>query len=70
MDAAPDQERERRPVPEAAQEHRDHHVAVGLERSAAVAAAPTKEFDEKLGKGFFSAEQFVRFAYAGVLKHA
>ena len=36
----------------------------------AVAAAPTKEFDEKLGKGFFSAEQFVRFAYAGVLKHA
>lgn len=35
----------------------------------AVAAAPTNEFDEKLGGSFFKPEQFVRFAYTGLLKH-
>jgi len=34
-----------------------------------VAAAPAKEFDEKLGKGFMKPEQFVRIAYTGLLKH-
>jgi glyoxylase-like metal-dependent hydrolase (beta-lactamase superfamily II) len=34
----------------------------------AVAAAPTKEFDERLGGGFFKAEPFVRFSYTGLLK--
>ena len=35
----------------------------------AVAAAPTKDFDEKLGKGFLGPEKFVRCTYAGLLKH-
>lgn len=35
----------------------------------ALAAKPTKEFDEKLGKGFFTPEQFVRITYTGLLKH-
>jgi cyclase len=35
----------------------------------AVAAAPAKEFDEKLGGGFMKPEQFVRIAYTGLLKH-
>lgn len=35
----------------------------------AVAAAPTKDFDEKLGKAFLSPEKFVRCTYTGVLKH-
>jgi len=43
--------------------------AAGKSVEEAVAAAPTKEFDAKLGAGFFKAEQFVRFAYAGLLKH-
>lgn len=34
-----------------------------------VAAAPAKEFDEKLGGGFMKPEQFVRITYAGLLKH-
>ena len=34
-----------------------------------VAAAPAKEFDEKLGKGFMKPDQFVRIAYTGLLKH-
>lgn len=34
-----------------------------------VAAAPAKEFDEKLGGGFMKPEQFVRIAYTGLLKH-
>ncbi len=43
--------------------------AEGKSVDEAVAAAPTKEFDEKLGGSFFKPEQFVRFAYAGLLKH-
>lgn len=35
----------------------------------AVAAAPTKDFDEKLGQGFLSPEKFVKCTYLGVLKH-
>jgi cyclase len=34
-----------------------------------VAAAPAKEFDEKLGQGFIKPEQFVRITYTGLLKH-
>ena len=33
-----------------------------------VAAAPAKDFDEKLGKGFMKPEQFVRITYTGLLK--
>lgn len=35
----------------------------------AVAAAPAREFDEKLGKGFMKPEPFVRITYTGLLKH-
>jgi len=35
----------------------------------AVAAAPAKDFDEKLGKGFMKPEPFVRITYTGLLKH-
>jgi cyclase len=35
----------------------------------AVAAAPAKEFDEKLGKGFMKPEPFVRITYTGMLRH-
>lgn len=34
-----------------------------------IAAAPAKEFDEKLGKGFMKPEPFVRITYTGLLKH-
>ena len=34
-----------------------------------LAAAPTKEFDETLGKGFMKPEPFVRIAYTSLLKH-
>jgi hypothetical protein len=34
-----------------------------------VAAAPAKEFDEKLGKLFLKTDQFVRITYDGLLKH-
>lgn len=34
-----------------------------------VAAAPAREFDEKLGQGFMKPEQFVRITYTGLLKH-
>ncbi len=33
-----------------------------------IAAAPTKEFDEKFGKGFLKPEQFVRIAYTSLLR--
>ena len=33
-----------------------------------VAAAPAKDFDEKLGKGFMKPEQFVRITYTGLLR--
>jgi len=35
----------------------------------ALADAPSKKFDEKLGKGFMSPEMFVKCAYMGLLKH-
>ena len=44
--------------------------SAGKSVDEAVAAAPTKEFDEALGGSFFKPEQFVRFAYAGLLKHS
>jgi glyoxylase-like metal-dependent hydrolase (beta-lactamase superfamily II) len=43
--------------------------AAGKSVDEAVAATPTKDFDEKLGGSFFKPEQFVRFAYTGLLKH-
>jgi cyclase len=44
--------------------------AQGKSVEEAIAAAPTKEFDDKLGGGYFKAEQFIRFAYTGLLKHS
>lgn len=41
----------------------------GRSADEAVAAAPTKDFDEKLGGGFLDPEKFVRIAYTGLLKH-
>jgi len=43
--------------------------AAGKSVEEAIAAAPTREFDEKLGAGYFKPEQFIRFAYTGLLKH-
>ena len=43
--------------------------AEGKTVDEAVAAAPTKDFDEKLAGSFIKPEQFVRFAYTGLLKH-
>jgi cyclase len=34
----------------------------------AIAAAPLKDFDATLGGGFFKSDQFIRFAYGGLLK--
>ena len=42
--------------------------AEGKSVDEAVAAAPAKEFDEKLGKGFLKPEQFVRITYTSLLK--
>ena len=42
--------------------------AEGKTVDEAVAAAPAKEFDEKLGKGFMKPEQFVRITYTGLLR--
>jgi glyoxylase-like metal-dependent hydrolase (beta-lactamase superfamily II) len=44
--------------------------AEGKTVDEAVAAAPTKEYDEKLGKGMLTPETFVRASYASLLKHA
>jgi glyoxylase-like metal-dependent hydrolase (beta-lactamase superfamily II) len=35
----------------------------------AIAAAPTKDFDEKLGGGFLKPDMFVKCTYTGLLKH-
>jgi cyclase len=42
--------------------------AEGKTADEVVAAAPTKDFDEKLGKGFMKPEQFVRITYTGLLR--
>jgi cyclase len=36
----------------------------------AIAAKPTKDFDEKLGGGFLKPDMFVKCTYTGLLKHA
>jgi cyclase len=36
----------------------------------AIAAKPTKDFDEKLGSGFLKPDMFVKCTYTGLLKHA
>jgi len=43
-------------------------LAAGKSVDEIVAAAPTKEFDEKWGQGFFSAEPFVRNVTAGLIR--
>ncbi len=43
--------------------------AEGKTADEVVAAAPAKEFDEKLGKLFLKTDQFVRITYTGLLKH-
>ncbi|HEX8312727.1 MAG TPA: MBL fold metallo-hydrolase, partial [Chthoniobacteraceae bacterium] len=43
--------------------------AAGKSADEAVAAAPFKDFDEKLGGGFLKPEQFARIAYEGLLRH-
>ncbi len=42
----------------------------GKSVAEAVAALPTKDFDEKLGKGFLTPDKFVQCTYAGLLKHS
>lgn len=42
--------------------------AEGKSVDEVVAAAPAKEFDEKLGKGFMKPESFVRITYTGLLR--
>ena len=41
----------------------------GKTPNEAIAALPTRGFDEERTAGLFKPEQFVRFAYAGLLKH-
>ena len=41
----------------------------GKSADEAVAAAPFKDFDAKLGGGFLKPEQFTRIAYEGLLRH-
>jgi len=41
----------------------------GKTADEAVAALPTRGFDDERAAGMFKPEQFVRFAYAGLLKH-
>ena len=43
--------------------------AEGKSADEVVAAAPAKEFDEKLGKLFLKTDQFVRITYEGLLRH-
>jgi glyoxylase-like metal-dependent hydrolase (beta-lactamase superfamily II) len=43
--------------------------AAGKTADEVVAAAPFKDFDEKLGGGFLKPEQFSRIAYEGLLRH-
>lgn len=43
--------------------------AAGQSVDEVVAAAPSKEFDEKLGQGFMKPEMFVKCAYTSLLKH-
>jgi glyoxylase-like metal-dependent hydrolase (beta-lactamase superfamily II) len=43
--------------------------AAGKSVDEAVAAAPFKDFDAKLGGGFLKPEQFTRFAYESLLRH-
>jgi hypothetical protein len=38
-------------------------------RRKTLAAAPAKEFGEKLGKAFMEPKQFVRITYTGLLRH-
>jgi cyclase len=42
--------------------------AEGKSVDEVVAAAPTQDFDEKLGRGFLKPEQFVRITYTGMLR--
>jgi cyclase len=41
----------------------------GKTTNEAVAAKPTKDLDEKWGKGFFTGGMFTRIAYDGLVKH-
>lgn len=41
----------------------------GKSADEAAAAAPTKDFDDKYGKGMFKPDQWVRLAYTSVLRH-
>lgn len=51
------------------QERFEKFKAEGKTADEVVAAAPAKEFDEKLGKLFLKTDQFVRITYDGLLKH-
>ena len=51
------------------QERFEKFKAEGKTADEVVAAAPAKEFDEKLGKLFLKTDQFVRITYTGLLKH-
>jgi glyoxylase-like metal-dependent hydrolase (beta-lactamase superfamily II) len=51
------------------QERFEKFKAEGRTADEVVAAAPAKEFDEKLGNKFLKTDQFVRITYTGLLKH-
>ena len=55
---------------ETVQEKLQKAKAAGQSVDEVVAAAPSKEYDEKLGQGFMKPEMFVRCAYTSLLKHA
>jgi glyoxylase-like metal-dependent hydrolase (beta-lactamase superfamily II) len=44
-------------------------VKEGKSVDEAVAAAPTKDFDEKFGKGFFKPDAWTKIAYTSVVRH-
>ena len=54
---------------ETAHERLANLKAAGKTADEAVAAAPFKDFDAKLGGGFLKPEQFARTAYEGLLRH-
>ena len=51
------------------QERFEKFKTEGKTADEVVAAAPAKEFDEKLGKLFLKTDQFVRITYTGLLRH-
>ncbi len=53
----------------AVQDRLEKLLDTGKSPDEIVAAAPTKDFDDRWGKGFFNAENFTRNAVAGIMRH-